>query len=84
MRISTTTLFSMGQTRISDVQSYLMKIQQQIASGRRILTPADDPIAASQVLSLDQGRSMNHQYASNRIEAGNALREQEGVLSGLR
>lgn len=83
MRISTHTLFSVGQSRISDLQSSLMKIQQQIASGRRILTPADDPIGASQVLNLDQGQAMNQQYASNRLQAGNALREQEGVLASL-
>ncbi len=83
MRISTNTLFSIGQSRIGDLQSSLMKIQQQIASGRRILTPADDPIGASQVLNLDQGQAMNQQYASNRVQAGNALREQEGVLASL-
>lgn len=83
MRISTNTIFSTGQARISDLQSAQLKTQQQIATGRKILTPADDPIGASQVLNLDQGQSMNRQYAANRVNAGNALREQEGVLSSL-
>lgn len=83
MRISTNTLFSTGQARVTELQSSLVNTQQQIATGRRILTPADDPIGASQVLNLEQGQAMNAQYATNRINAGNALREQEGVLSSL-
>lgn len=83
MRISTNTLFSAGQARVTELQSGLVNTQQQIATGRRILTPADDPIGASQVLNLEQGQAMNAQYATNRINAGNALREQEGVLSSL-
>ncbi|MCM0045735.1 MAG: flagellar hook-associated protein FlgL [Burkholderiaceae bacterium] len=83
MRISTNTLFSAGQARISELQSGLVNTQQQIATGRRILTPADDPIGASQVLNLEQGQAMNTQFAANRVNAGNALREQEGVLGSL-
>ena len=83
MRISTNTLFVVGQARLGELQSGLAKTQQQISSGRRILTPADDPIGASQVLNLEQSQSMNQQYATNRVNAGNALQNQEGVLSSL-
>lgn len=83
MRISTNTLFTLGQTRISELQSGLMKTQQQISSGRRILSPADDPIGASQVLNLDQGQAMNAQYATNRLHAGYALQGQESTLASL-
>lgn len=83
MRISTNTLYSAGQSRITDLQSSLVKTQQQLATGRKILTPADDPIGASQVLNLEQGQAMNAQFATNRLNAGNALREQEGVLASL-
>lgn len=83
MRISTSTLFASGQARITDLQSGLVKTQQQISTGRRILSPADDPIGASQVLNLEQGQAMNQQFATNRINAGNALRQQEGVLTGI-
>lgn len=83
MRISTQTLYSAGQSRMTELQSGLMKTQQQIATGRKILTPADDPIGASQVLNLMQGQAMNAQFATNRLHAGNALREQEGVLSSM-
>lgn len=83
MRISTNTLFAAGQARVTELQAGLVNTQQQIATGRKILTPADDPIGASQVLNLEQGQAMNAQFATNRVNAGNALREQEGVLAGL-
>lgn len=83
MRISTNTLYSAGQSRITELQSALVKTQQQLATGRKILTPADDPIGASQALNLEQGQAMNSQFATNRVNAGNALREQEGVLGSL-
>lgn len=83
MRISTNTLYASGQARITELQSNLVKTQQQISTGRRILSPADDPIGASQVLNLEQGQAMNQQFATNRINAGNALREQEGTLTGI-
>ncbi len=83
MRISTQTLYASGQARITELQAGLVKTQQQISTGRRILSPADDPIGASQVLNLEQGQAMNQQFATNRIHAGNALREQEGVLSSV-
>jgi flagellar hook-associated protein 3 FlgL len=83
MRISTNTLFTQGQARISELQSGLVKTQQQISTGRQILTPADDPIGAALVLNLQQGQAINQQFASNRLNAGNALQQQEGVLSSL-
>ncbi len=83
MRISTNTLYSAGTARITDLQSTMQRTQQQIATGRKVLTPSDDPIAASQVLNLEQGQAMNAQFATNRMNASNALTEQEGVLSGV-
>ena len=47
MRISTNTIYESGGARISDLQVGLNRTQQQIASGRRILNPSDDPIGAA-------------------------------------
>lgn len=43
MRVSTNTIFQSGITRISELQSAQVKLQQQISTQRRILTPSDDP-----------------------------------------
>lgn len=81
MRISTTTIYEQGSAKISDLQSAMVTTQQQIAAGRRILTPADDPIAASQVLDITQTQSINKQFATNRQTAISSLSSVDGVLS---
>jgi flagellar hook-associated protein 3 FlgL len=83
MRIATTTMYESGTSRIADQQAALLKTQQQIATGRRILTPADDPVAAARVLDLAQGQSMNTQFGANRVSAKNSLSQEESVLQSV-
>lgn len=81
MRISTSTLYEQGSTKISDLQSALVTTQQQLATGKRMLTPADDPNAAAQVLDLTQSQSVNTQFATNRQNATTSLSAVDGALS---
>ena len=83
MRISTQTLFETGAARLGDLQSGLVKTQQQISSGRRILTPADDPVGAARALEVTQSQSINTQYGVNRQSAKSSLSELEGTLSSV-
>jgi len=83
MRISTQTLFETGAARIGDLQSGLARTQQQIATGRRILSPADDPVAAARSLEISQSQSLNAQYGVNRQHAKNSLESVEGTLSSV-
>lgn len=83
MRISTNMMFDLGASRISDLQSALMKTQQQLSTQRRILTPADDPVAAASALGITQSISINDQFATNRQNAKNALSQQESVLQSV-
>ena len=82
MRISTNTIFAGGLSRLSELQSGIVKTQQQISTGRRILSPSDDPIGAARALDLTQGQSINTQFAANRKATGNSLSSEEGVLQG--
>ena len=83
MRISTSQLYSQGVDAIERQQSEMLHTQQQIASGRRVLTPADDPIAAAQALTLSQAKDQNDQYASNIDAAKSALALNDSVLSQI-
>ncbi|MDB5765031.1 MAG: flgL [Herminiimonas sp.] len=83
MRISTNTMFDTGISRISDLQASAVKTQEQLSTGRRILTPADDPIAAARALDLTQGQSINTQFGVNRQNAKDALSQEEGVLQSV-
>ncbi len=83
MRISTSTIFENGGSHISDLQVSLNKTQQQIAAGRKILTPDDDPIGAARALVLTQADSQNTQFATNRQQAKNNLQITDGVLGSV-
>jgi flagellar hook-associated protein 3 FlgL len=83
MRISTNSLYESNVSRIGDTQSSLAKLQQQIASGKRLLSPADDPLGAAKALDLGQGQAMNAQYTENRSSARSALSMQEGALQSV-
>ena len=65
MRISTGMLYETGITGILNLQSAQSRLQQQIATGRRVLTPSDDPIAAATALEVTQVKGLNEQYKVN-------------------
>lgn len=81
MRISTTMLYEQGVSGINQQFAELFKIQQQMATGRRVLTPSDDPIAAARALDVGQASSVNEQFMTNSANASDALELQEAVLT---
>jgi flagellar hook-associated protein 3 FlgL len=83
MRISTNTIYESGSSRISDLQVGLNRTQQQIASGRRILNPSDDPIGSARALVITQTDAVNDQLAVNRKNAANTLSIAEDTLSNV-
>jgi flagellar hook-associated protein 3 FlgL len=83
MRISTNTIFEMGGSSISNLQVGLAKTQQQISSGRKILTPADDPVASARALEVSQSDAMNDQFTTNRQNAKSSLSSAENTLAGV-
>lgn len=83
MRISSNTLFDSGVAALNQQQARMLHTQQQIASGRRILTASDDPVAAARALDVNQSDTMNTQYASNRETARHSLSIAEGTLQSV-
>ncbi len=83
MRISTGTFYDSGMGSMQKQSERLMQVQQQMASGRRILTPADDPIAAARALDVTQAQSINNQYGVNGGTATDSLSMQESVLGSV-
>ena len=83
MRISTQLIFETASNRMSDLQNRLQKTQEQIGSGRRILSPADDPVAATRALDITQSQSINSQYGVNRQYAKSTLGQVETTLAGV-
>jgi len=81
MRISTNTIYDLGVTQIENQESLLLKTQQQLSSGKSVLTPADNPIAASQALNVQQSIDVNNQYQTNQQAATNQLSLVSNALS---
>jgi flagellar hook-associated protein 3 len=80
MRISTPTLYERGIASIQDQTGKLLKLNEQIAAMRRVLTPADDPVAAARAMEVSQSISTNEQYRANQKSAENSLALEESTL----
>lgn len=83
MRISSNTIFDSNVAALNQQQTRLLHTQQQIASGRRLLTASDDPVAATRALEISQADATNTQYASNRDSARHTLSLAESTLQAV-
>jgi flagellar hook-associated protein 3 FlgL len=83
MRISTLQSFNKGLDSILDNQIQVNKTQQQVSTGKRILTPSDDPIAATKILQLQQDAALREQFGKNMTGAEGRLTLEETQLAGI-
>lgn len=83
MRISTVTMFEQSVSSLNRQQSGFIQVGQQIASGKRVVNPSDDPQASSRAVAVSQSAALNQQYADARITTRNALGQEESVLNSV-
>ncbi len=83
MRISTSGAFMDGLRAMQRLQAALDHTQRQISSGRRILTPSDDPIAASRALEIRESIGRLTQFDRNANIAANRLAQEESALGSV-
>ena len=83
MRVSTSTIFDVNVASMNQNQSKLLHTQQQVSAGRRILTPADDPVGATRALDLTQSDAAITQYAANINTTQNSLVLSESTLGNV-
>ncbi|MHA3902290.1 flagellar hook-associated protein FlgL [Castellaniella sp. WN] len=83
MRISSSLVFQTGLNTINTQQSDLMHLYQQIGTGQKMVTPADDPLGASQAINLSQSQAQNARYADNRAVVNQNLGTEEDALNSL-
>ena len=81
MRISSIEQFQQGIDSILNQQAKLNQTQLQLATGKKILKPSDDPAVATQLLNLSSLKANNLQYDRNINTAQNELELQESVLA---
>jgi flagellar hook-associated protein 3 FlgL len=81
MRISTGMIFDAGVNSMNRQTASLLQLQQQVSSGRRILNPSDDPVAAARALEVTQSKSVIAQFSVNHNNATSALGLEEAQLT---
>ncbi len=83
MRISSSTIFDSNVAAMGQQQSRLMQTQQQIASGKRLLTAASDPVAATRALDIAQSDAINTQQAASRSAVRHTVSLAESTLQSV-
>lgn len=83
MRISTAGIHYSALLAMQQQQTSLSKLQNQIATGKRVQTPADDPVAAVHILELNRALRESDQYKANADVASNRLALEEQALQDI-
>lgn len=83
MRISTSQIYTQGAEAIARAQSELFANQQRIAAGKRMLSPADDPVASAEAVVVGQSRARVERYAANIVTASESLGINDSILGDV-
>jgi len=83
MRISSTLIFRTGLDSINTQQADLHHLYQQTGSGKRMVTPSDDPLAAAQSINLGQSQALNERYKANRQVIRQDLNAEDNILQSV-
>jgi flagellar hook-associated protein 3 FlgL len=76
-------LYDQGLGGIQKLQAAQLVTNQQVATGRRVVTPSDDPIAAASVLELTQSMAVNDQNSKNAGSATDKLQMEDSTLTAI-
>jgi flagellar hook-associated protein 3 FlgL len=83
MRISTAQIFRQSVDAMLDRQRELSQTELQVASGKRILNPSDDPSATVRILDLKETQQRLLQFQRNADAATAKLDQEETALQGM-
>jgi flagellar hook-associated protein 3 FlgL len=81
MRIATITFQQNATSQMQQLQSDLAKTQNDLATGTRLHSAADDPAAVAQVNQLNVQMSASQQYVTNGNYATSTLQLEEQAMS---
>jgi flagellar hook-associated protein 3 FlgL len=82
-RVSTAGMHDAAILQILSQQAKLSHTQSQVASGKRVMSPADDPVATAQILDITRARAQMEQYDKNTVAATNRLQTAESALADV-
>ena len=80
MQISSKEFFRSQLTGMSDLQSRIGRLQEEVSTGKNLLQPSDDPSGYVKVQSLKQSEAAFEQYDRNIGVANQRLSQEDSVL----
>lgn len=80
-RISTSMVYNASLSSMLTKQASLSKLQQQLATGEKMVSAKDDPVAAGTAVKLDRSVAALGQFAANADRIENRLGQQENALT---
>lgn len=80
MRVSTSQIYSIATLGMTQAQSAITKTQEQMSTGKKVLSPADDPVAATAILRLNQELARTEQYGKNINIAESGMNLEESTI----
>lgn len=83
MRVSTQQTYTSMTQSFNNLSSDLTHVVTQMATGKSIILPSDDPIAATRITQLNRQQSAISQYQDNIDTASAGLSQQESILDGV-
>ncbi len=83
MRIDSLTYFSASLPGLRGNQEAIARLNQQIASGKALLAPKDDPLATDRILDLSNRVAARTQFAANQDMAEISLKYENTVVEEL-
>jgi flagellar hook-associated protein 3 FlgL len=84
LRIDTNSFFTASLAGMRDNQSAMARLNEQIATGKALLAPKDDPLATEKILQLSNRVAVRTQFQSNQDRASLALKYESTVLAEMR
>jgi flagellar hook-associated protein 3 FlgL len=73
----------LGVNAILDQQSKLLKTQLELSTGKKILTPSDDPAGQVRLQDINESINTNNQYQDNIDTVRSRLELEESVMGGV-
>lgn len=83
MRIATSTLYASAIGNMNATESQIATLQQEVSTGVRVNTPADDPVAAATAVKINQEIARNSDLAANRQTVQATLNTVSTTLSSV-
>lgn len=83
MRIDSLSYFNASLPGIHENQAAISRLNQQIASGKALLAPKDDPLATEKILQLSNRVAVREQFAASQDRAELALKYEQTVVQEI-